>query len=416
MNREKFRSVLRKTTALATLALLSTLLTFCLIESSSYLLLRLSPLSYEPFKHIVWMRSAFHPLFRRSNSEPFSFWPFTGDFYNPPSKLPPGLPTPFPEAYIYYDMWGHMTPMDKPKNELRICVLGGSTMAGMGSTSAVTTTPARLEHWLRELQPKDSPWTIRVMNAGVVGYTSTQEQSHMATRLLPYHPDAFVVVDGYNDFGVLWEVPNLPPFWDSYQKHLYEGFQRMQSPMGVAAQVGFLASKRLYSLALPRAFLNYRKRQASTAGTSAAGAGKAAQTPAGQLNKTIDVYRWNMHTMIGMGIGHGIPLIMSLQPTLAYAKPPSPSEKALLEARAALGSRGVNDVLVTFYERLREVYRIEARDHPGRVLDESRLFSSDKETIYIDHCHYNDRGADILARELARPVYAALRSHIGHGL
>lgn len=394
------------------LVVLATAATLGGLELGAYAVLRLAPRTYQPFESIAWMRDSFHPLWTSGAPDPFTYWPFLGYFHRPQWQRPPaGLPEPFPEAHVFFDHWGRTTPLEKGPRELRVFVLGGSTMAGMGASSAEATVPGRLEHWLRLRLPKGSAWTLRVVNAGVVGYTSTQEQALMATRLLQYRPDVFVVVDGYNEFTELWNAPNLPPFWNSYEKHLYQGFARMQSPLGMAAQAGYLASKRLYSLALPRAYLSHRARRAGRSASAPAAPGvPAAPAPAEQA---LEVYRWNIRTMLGIAEGHGIPMLLALQPTLSYDKPLSPEEEAILRVPEAAGNPGWSPAVARMFERLRALVRAEAKVRGGRVIDESGRFSGSRETLYVDQCHYNDRGADLLARALSGPVYAALSKRVG---
>jgi hypothetical protein len=121
--------------------------------------------------------------------------------------------------------------------------------------------------------------------------------------------------------------------------------------------------------------------------------------------------------MLGAAAAHRIPLLMTLQPTLAYGKPKlSVAEEGLLAAQEREGNTGWRQALAEFYPRLRAVYREAAREHPARVSDRSEAFWDDPRTLYGDHCHYNDAGADALARELAPSVYAALKRRVGRGL
>jgi len=397
------------------LAVAALTLAFAALETGGYVALRLTPQSYEPFRDLAWMRGAFHPLFTVRGQETYVFWPYVGNFFRPTWRTAPaGLPRPFPEAYVYQDLWGQLTPLAKPKGELRVFVLGGSTMMGQGATWAAATVPSRLEYWLRRRQPPGSPWTIRVVNAGVGGYTSTQEQVLITTRLLAYAPDAFLVCDGYNDFMELWSAPNLPPFWGSYSKHLYEGFNRMQSLRGLLGQLGFLASTRLYCLALPRVLLREQRRRQD--GGGAAPGAALRDSALAHMERAVWVYTLNMRSMVGVSGGHHIPLIMALQPTLAYGKPPSERERGLLAAHEAAGNAGWLPAIVSYYGRMRAAYREAAREFPGRVLDESELFKAERATLYGDHCHYNDAGNDKFARRLAAPVYAALKQRVGKGL
>jgi hypothetical protein len=129
------------------------------------------------------------------------------------------------------------------------------------------------------------------------------------------------------------------------------------------------------------------------------------------------MYAANMRTKLGVAAAHRIPLLMVLQPTLAYGKPRlSAEEEGLLAAQEREGNAGWRRAITAFYPRLREVYREAAREHPSRVLDRSEAFHEEAVTLYGDHCHYNDAGADVLARDLAPAVYDALKRRVGKGL
>ena len=119
-------------------------------------------------------------------------------------------------------------PLAKPKNEVRIFLLGGSTAFGYGSSSNATTVSAQLEQRLQkrlqqqkaspqlykpdflpanpEEKPKSAgkpakikPGNYRVINAAVPGYASGNELAQVALEIFKYDPDLIIVLDGYVD-------------------------------------------------------------------------------------------------------------------------------------------------------------------------------------------------------------------------
>jgi hypothetical protein len=119
-------------------------------------------------------------------------------------------------------------PLEKPKNEIRIFLLGGSTAFGQWNASNQATLASKLEARLNErvAQQRRSPekyrpttlpfykpdlekalalpiqlrdGQYRVINAAVPGYTSGNELAQLALQILPYSPDAILVLDGYTD-------------------------------------------------------------------------------------------------------------------------------------------------------------------------------------------------------------------------
>ena len=119
-------------------------------------------------------------------------------------------------------------PLIKPKDEIRIFLLGGSTAFGYGSPDNTATISEYLEQRLQQrLQQQQNspqlykpdvlpsnpeqrkkslakpskikPGNYRVINAGVPGYASGNELAQLALKILKYKPDLIVVLDGYPD-------------------------------------------------------------------------------------------------------------------------------------------------------------------------------------------------------------------------
>ena len=119
-------------------------------------------------------------------------------------------------------------PLAKPKNEVRIFLVGGSTAFGYGSSSNAATISSQLEQRLQkrlqqqktspqlykpDLLPanpeqrqkaaskpaKIKPGDYRVINAAVPGYASGNQLAQVALEILKYDPDLIIVLDGYVD-------------------------------------------------------------------------------------------------------------------------------------------------------------------------------------------------------------------------
>ena len=55
-----------------------------------------------------------------------------------------------------------------------------------------------------------------------------------------------------------------------------------------------------------------------------------------------------------------------------------------------------------FYDAFRETKK------PFQFVDLSNIFSDSKETLYVDHCHYNDLAAEKLAEKIFESVQPLL--------
>jgi lysophospholipase L1-like esterase len=94
----------------------------------------------------------------------------------------------------------------KPADEVRIFVLGGSTVVGGRPVSA--TIPAVIE---AHLQANGLP-QARVYNFGVLSFVSGQELSLLVHRLIDLKPDVVIAYDGGNDVYEPWVYDPRPGY------------------------------------------------------------------------------------------------------------------------------------------------------------------------------------------------------------
>ena len=140
-------------------------------------------------------------------------------------------------------------PVAKPKDEIRIFILGSSTAFGYGNPSNEATISEQLEARLQkrlkqqqsspqfykpDLLPQDEeqlkkalakPSKIkqgkyRVINAAVPGYASGNELAQLALQILNYKPDLIIILNGYSDLMLssseqATEIPQLEAYLDN---------------------------------------------------------------------------------------------------------------------------------------------------------------------------------------------------------
>ncbi|MCA1994283.1 MAG: SGNH/GDSL hydrolase family protein, partial [Coleofasciculus sp. S288] len=151
-------------------------------------------------------------------------------------------------------------PLKKTKGEIRIFLLGGSTAFGQGNASNQSTIASKLEARLNEriAQQRRSPekyrpavlpfykpdlikalalpiplqdGQYRVINAAVPGYTSGNELAQLALQILPYSPDAIIVLNGYGDLMLpsnktITDIPNVDAFLNNSLGHFWTHLSR----------------------------------------------------------------------------------------------------------------------------------------------------------------------------------------------
>lgn len=123
-----------------------------------------------------------------------------------------------------YDYFGHLhidrqgfrgpdVSLAKTPGTLRIMAIGSSTTFDPGVSNDSATWPARLEAWLRQLAPGQR---VEVINAGVPGYRVIDDLIRLEIDLFRYQPDIVILYEGHNDlFGALGRTRLEPPTFTS---------------------------------------------------------------------------------------------------------------------------------------------------------------------------------------------------------
>lgn len=353
------------------------------------------------------MVDRFHPLFRSgghftaSNYYPYMAAYHEGDWSDteaPAPMHPDGwvLPTSKDED----GRQSYVSP-DKPAGTLRVIVLGGSTLVGMGQSSPDKHIPAVLESLLREAHPDK---TIEVVNGAFYTHTAAQEMAALATKLIVFQPDLILAFDGYNEFVTAYHFPDMPPFWTVPHEQMYRTYNRVQTFKGNVAQLGFLLSKRFYCLALLRA-VRYNRRYLAVASTP-----KEQALDTKPYDRALDEYLVMHKNMLGIARAHGVPVILAAQPNLFHRKPLSDEEKEIYK-RWDTSKPRYAEASAYFFPELDRRYAAFVKERSSkdvRLLNMTRMFDDVKETLYADSCHYNDRGAELVARALFAPTAKAL--------
>jgi hypothetical protein len=93
----------------------------------------------------------------------------------------------------------------KADNIFRIVMLGGSTVAGIGSADSFEALPAALQNELREsyIPIGGTPKQIEVINAGIGGYYSELVLLHYLSSIRHLQPDLVISYSGWNDLKLL---------------------------------------------------------------------------------------------------------------------------------------------------------------------------------------------------------------------
>lgn len=229
--------------------------------------------------------------------------------------------------------------LDKPKDEVRIFLLGGSAAFGQLSSNNRATIAAQLESRLNQqvtaqkatpnkfrpdtlpyfadelekalkLPPRIRETRYRVINAAVPGYASGNELAQFAFDVLPYKPDAIVLMNGYSDLllpstqeGV--DVPNVEALLESAPRHLMVSWGNQLNQF---FHQFYLVKGVQYWVLRPQMALKQMIPPIETPVQD------RLTTDAKELDRRSDRYRQNLQQVSRLASAAKIPLFVALQP------------------------------------------------------------------------------------------------------
>lgn len=275
---------------------------------------------------------------------------------------------------------------EKPAGTRRVAVLGGSVAFGQGASGDDATFCARLEASLRA-----DGLRAEVMNAGVIGYGSTQELIQLATVVLDYAPDVVVLVDGWNDFYIgatlaETEPAIVHPTFLDFDRALARSTEHARNLFRASAYVRRMEAK-----------LSRNRSREGRFGTFH-----------DNLARTLPIYRRNVSRMCKLATAHGSRVVVVAQPELYRRGGDIPAAERVLRERfdtSGYGAAG-RAQYPSFVEAAADVARAEG----ALFLDATTIFDDVADAVFVDFVHLNDRGNAILAERLAPLVTRALGS------
>ena len=266
----------------------------------------------------------------------------------------------------------------KRPGTFRIVVTGGSAAFGMGASSGDWTLPAQLEAQLNA----DGGERFEVLNAGVIGYTATQELLLFATELSVLEPDLLIAFDGWNDFEIARETPGSQPLLPVYFKAFDDLAAESVDPI-----------RRLFGWSMIWQGLERRadKRARNQL---------LAERDAGPLEAVVhpqcwEVYRHALTQLTRLAVADGAGVILCLQPT------------ALLQAGPGEGPKppaGERSRSIGVYPRFGEIAASVAAHEGATYVNAQDLLRGESEPVFCDVVHLTDRGYQAVARGLLEPV------------
>ncbi|MFN8009434.1 MAG: SGNH/GDSL hydrolase family protein [Terriglobia bacterium] len=267
---------------------------------------------------------------------------------------------------------------NKPAGRTRIVVLGGSSAWGFGCTSDDRTVPGRLQSILHEQLPGQD---IEVINAGQIGYDSTQELIYFHRSIRALNPDLVLLFDGYND--VLADFINPVSGWPLHADLLKSRFEDAFHPRSVRNDlVAFIRQSKLVDLVLRR--------------ISEKSKPKGPIQPSISPSTTAEMYLSSVLSLIQLAAP--VPVWVALQPVPVTILKPLAPEEVTIVAEKERSIQNYNDRVRKTYHLIREGLR----GQKIATIDLDASLGTEPVLMFADECHFGDVAADRIATSIAR--------------
>lgn len=316
----------------------------------------------------------------------------------------------------------------KPKDEVRIFVLGGSTAFGQMSSNNRTTFASKLETRFnqqvatqktspKKFRPSTLPYyadelvkamalpprirenKYRVINAAVPGYASSNELSQLASQVLSYQPDFVVLVDGYADLLLPSQqegadIPGIEGLLDNAPGHLSASWSNQLK--GLVYQ-SYLVKGFQYWVLRPHESINQVIPPATDTD-----APLAQRLPADgdELSRRVNRYRNNLRQIARLTTAAKIPLIVAVQPEISSRKPNTvtPKEQKILNQ---VGSTYTERVKVGYSQLSQSVEQVKQEFPKGvTTLNLYDSYANFQGEVFQDTIHLTDEANTKLADRL----------------
>ena len=319
-------------------------------------------------------------------------------------------------------------PLAKPKNEIRIFILGGSTAFGYGTSSNETAIAEQLETRLQKRlqQQKQSPQlykpdvipldeeirakalkrpskikpgNYRVINAAVPGYASGNQLAQLALQVLPYKPDLIIVLDGYEDLILSSEetathIPQFAEEFDNKSDYLRVSANKLLRPIEDKSSLVKVLQDTVLQVETPDRKTDLLLKKD--------GQQIALSLPADpeELQQRVDRYFQNHKQMVTLASGSGASVIFATQPEITGRKPSklTPTEGEITTQLGRTYIKKIKDTYPRFVGA--NNYLVKLFPKNAKALNLYNLSDKYPSPSFIDAIHLTEPANEMVAEQL----------------
>jgi lysophospholipase L1-like esterase len=277
--------------------------------------------------------------------------------------------------------------------------MGGSAAHGISSAPPYPvvhvypeeTVDAHLERLLKEAMPDQN---VEVINAAVTGYHVFQHTAYLQSELLNYDPDLIIFMDGANDHYVNNDT------YDYYQDFVYQYWKpRLQNP-SLSGLVDYVANYMAEYSGLFRGYVAWSLQRDAIRNSEKSSLTSTFISEEETLQKYDAVaeeqYLRSIQANIDLLKRAGVEVLISLQPQLVLR------DKEFLSQVESDFYRATPTINVLYQEVLKDLTAL-SEGEDITFIDLNPAFNSADlagEQLFIDYCHLNRFGGEIVARAL----------------
>ena len=315
-------------------------------------------------------------------------------------------------------------PVEKPADEFRIFLTGGSTAYGMGAIGEPAqangyysiefreTIPHLMEKILNTTAPIPGK-TIRVYNASVWGYSYQHLLMRYLAKLNRYKPDLIVSLDGANEIPI---ISKLSPDWDYFAEgqfhNIFSDIDAYSGP-GLSFYLAlWLKNNTFLMVYLSQGkdlFQEFNNRDRRPKGATEPPPGDAAIALLSEEEKSKLADR-NVAAVVRVVENYhaaaqndGVNHIFALQPWYYLSKKPKHEKEKILDT---LGEHkqyhGMSSAKM--YSLLVKGLKQSAEKNGYFLVDFSDYFDDVSEWVFTDWCHLTAGANYLLAKELSNLI------------
>jgi lysophospholipase L1-like esterase len=336
----------------------------------------------------------------------YQWHPFVGFTFRPDNVFAGGHPRQAKIAQHLVDSHGFLARdkgllWGKDNGEIRIATIGGSTTANV-NLSFDENWPGQLGALLQQALPGK---TIRVINAGVPGFDTTQSIGNLALRVMPFNPDVVVIYHAYNDLKAI--RPNIA--YNPDYSHVH------RRPYGFHKEPPWLIRLLNRNMFYVRMRNKYRQLQALS---TPAGAKDEQQRLRAVPVLAARTFEQHLQALVAIAQAGGAKVVLSSYATL-HDPQRDYSDRRVVGALSAMQKQELYGLahfttgltLNGIFEGIKqynEIIKVVAKRNNTGWVDNAALIPHETE-YFVDRVHFTPRGAARMAENLLPAVLAQSR-------